>query len=52
MISDKVSCAKKVSRYFIGYKDHDKIRPLCKMLPKISGYFKCFDEASSMSFLI
>ena len=41
VISIKVSHGKKG---FIGYKDDDKIKRLCIMLPKMSGYLKCFDE--------
>ena len=52
VISNKVLYGKKCFKYFIGYKDDDKIKPLCIMLPKFSGYVKCFDETKYMSFLI
>ena len=35
--SNKVSFSKKGFKYFIGYKDAKKIRPLCKYLPKMSA---------------
>ena len=44
MISNKFSLCKKGFKYFIGYKDHEKVDPLCIMFPEMSGYPKCFDE--------
>ena len=29
-------------KYFIGYKENEIVKPLCIMLPHISGYIKCF----------
>ena len=52
LISDKVSYHKKGSEYFIGYKDNDKAKLTCIMLPEVSGYNKFFDEIKFMSFLI
>ena len=43
---------KKRFKYFIGYKDAKKIRPLCVFLLKMSAYRKDFDETKYMSFLI
>ena len=43
---------KKRFKYFIGYKDAKKIRPLCIFLPKMNAYRKNFDETKYMSFLI
>ena len=42
---------KKVFKYFIGYKDDEKVKPLSIMLPKISGYTKSSDGIKYMSFL-
>ena len=39
-------------RYFVGYKDSKKIRPLCMFLPKMTAYRQDFDQAKFMSFLI
>ena len=44
IISKRVSFCKKGFKYFIGYKDDKKVKPLCIMFPKMSGYVKCFDE--------
>ena len=43
-----------VFKYFIGYShDDDVIRPLCIILPKMSGYIKYFDNGGkNMSFKI
>ena len=40
MVFNKVSFGKKVPKYFVGYKDNKKVRPLCIMFPKISAYRK------------
>ena len=36
-------------KYFIGYNDNDIIRPLCIRLPQMTGYFRNFNENSTMS---
>ena len=43
---------KNSSKYFIGYNDNDIIRPLCIKLPPMTGYFRKFNENSTMSFRI
>ena len=52
IVSNKVSFGENGFKYFIGYKDDNKIRPLCIYLPKMSAYRKNFDETKYMSFLI
>ena len=42
--SDKVRHSDNGSKYFIGYLDDDIIRPLCIILPQMSGYIKYFDD--------
>ena len=37
-------------KYFIGYKDSKKIRPLCIFVPKMSAYRKDFDDTRYISF--
>ena len=39
-------------KYFIGYKDARKIRPLCVFLPKISAYRRNFNKTKCMSYLV
>ena len=43
---------KKGFKYFIGYKDARKIKPLCIFLLKMSAYRKDFNETKSLPFLI
>ena len=43
---------KKRFKFFIGYRDAKKIRPLCIFLPNMTAYRKDFDETKYMSFLI
>ena len=50
VVSNKVSLGKKGFKYFIGYKDAKKIRPLCIFLLKMSAYRKHFDETKYISF--
>ena len=52
VVSNKASFGKNVFKYFIGYKDAKKVRPLCIFLPKISQYRRDFDETKYMPFLI
>ena len=40
------------SKYFIGYlHDDDAIRPLCIILPQMSGYVKYFDNVKKTCYL-
>ena len=34
--------------YFIGYNDHDVMRPLCMKLPQMAGYVKHFNDKKTM----
>ena len=52
VVSSKVSFGKKEFKYFIGYKDAKKNRPLCICLPKMSTYTKDFDETKNVFVLI
>ena len=38
--------------YFIEYNDNDIIRPLCIKIPQMTGYFRKFNENSTMSFRV
>ena len=50
VVSSKVSFSEKDFKYFIGYKDAKKIRPLCTFITKMSAYRRNFDETKYMSF--
>ena len=53
VISDKFKQNNKGFKYFIGYQEGGIAKPLCIILPQISGYIKYFEKWSkSMSFLI
>ena len=51
-ISNKIYFCKKGLKYFTGYKDNEKVKPLCTMLPTMRGYTKRFNETKYMSLLI
>ena len=52
VVSNKISYGKNDFKYFIGYKDAKRIRPLCILLRKISAYRRNFDKTKCVSFLI
>lgn len=54
VMSTKVKHDDESFKYSIGYIDSDVVKPLCIMLPQMSGgYTKCFDNGSkSMLFVI
>ena len=52
VVSNKVLLGKKGFKYFIGYKDASKMKPLFIFLPKMSAYRKDFDITKYTSFLI
>lgn len=43
---------KKGFKYFIGYNNDEKVKPLCIIILKMRGYLKDFDESKCMSFTI
>ena len=52
VVSDKLKHNNKGFKYFIRYYDR-LVRPLCFILPQMSGYIKYFENRSkNMSFLI
>ena len=53
VVSDKFKLNEDASKYFIGYQKGEIVRPLCIILPQMSGYIKYFKYGSpSMYFLI
>ena len=52
LFSNKIQFGKKDFKYFIGYRDVKKIRPLCIILPKVGAYRRYFDKTKCMYFLI
>ena len=50
--SDKFKPSDKGFKYFFGCKDDNIVRPLCIILPQMSGYIKYFEnEGKNMSFM-
>ena len=53
VVSHKFKLSDDVFKYFIGYREGEIVKPLCIILPQMSGYIKCFENVSkNMSFLI
>ena len=43
---------KNAIKYFIGYNDHNEIKPICIRLPQTNGYAKYFDDNKTMPFKV
>ena len=53
VVSDKFNHNNKGFKYFIGYQEGEIVKPLCIILPQMSGYIKYFEYGGkNMSFLI
>ena len=53
VVSDKFKHNNEGFKYFIGYLEGEVAKPLCIILPQMSGYIKYFENGSkNMSFLI
>ena len=53
VISDKFNHSDDSFKYFIGYKDGEIVKPLCIILPQMSGYIKYFGNVGkNLSFII
>ena len=53
LINDKFKHSDDGFKYFIGYKEDEIVKPLCIVLPQMSGYIKYFENGGkNMSFLI
>ena len=53
VVSDKFKHNNEGFKYFIGYLEGGIVKPLCIILPQMSGYIKYFEnENKNMSFLI
>ena len=51
--SDKLKHSDKGFKYFFGYQEVETVKPLCIILPQMSGYIKCFENrGKNVSFLI
>ena len=53
VVSDKFKHSGEGFKYFIGYQEGEIVKPLCIILPQMSGYIKYFENSGkNMSFLI
>ena len=53
VVSEKSKHNSKGFKYFIGYQEGEIIKPLCIILPQMSGYIKYFENGgTNMFFLI
>ena len=44
VVSDKFKHSDDSLKYFIGYKESEILKPLCMILPQMSGYIKYFEN--------
>ena len=49
-MSNKESFGKNSFRFFVGYKDDEKVKQLCKVPPKLSEYSKVFMKLNTCIF--
>ena len=53
VVSDKFKHSDGDFKYFIGYKEGEIVKPLCIILPQMSGYIKYFENGGkNMSLMI
>ena len=53
VISDKFKHNSEGFKYFTGYQEGETVKPLCIILPQMSGYIKYFENVGkNMSFLL
>ena len=53
VVSEKLRHSDDGFKYFIGYKEGEIIKPLCIILPEMSGYIKYFENGGkNMSFKV
>ena len=53
VVSDKFKHNNKGFKYFIGYQEGGIVKPLCIILPQMSGYIKYFKNGGkNMSFFV
>ena len=52
VVSDKFKHSDDGFKYFIGYKEGEIVKPLCIILPQMSGYIKYFEKGGKNSSFI
>ena len=53
VVSDRFNHSDEGFKYFIGYQEGEIVKPLCIILPQMSGYIKHFENGGKyMSFMV
>ena len=52
VVSDKFKHSDDSFKYFIGYKDGEIVKPLCIILPQMTGYIKYFENGGKNMFFV
>ena len=53
VVADKFKHSDEGFKYFIGYQEDEIVKPLCIILPQMSGYIKYFENGGkNMSFMV
>ena len=52
VVSDKFKHSDDSFKYFIGYKEDEIVKPLCIVLPQMSGYIKYFENGGKNIFFV
>ena len=53
VVPDKFKHSDYGFKYFIGYKEGEIVKPLCIIVPQLSGYIKCFgNSCKDVSFMV
>ena len=53
VVSDKFKHSDEGFKYFIGYQEGEIVKPLCIILPQMSGYIKYFENSGkNMDFMV
>ena len=53
VVSDKFKHSDEGFKYFIGYQEGEIVKPLCIILPQMSGYIKYFENGgTNISFIV
>ena len=51
ILPEEFPCSNRSSKYFVGYKNNEKVRLLQVLLSKISNYGKRFDDDKTILFI-
>ena len=52
VVSDKFKHSDKGYKYFIGYQESEIVKPLCIILPQMTGYIKYFENGAKNTYFL